>query len=531
MTSENQLPEEITKNEPRVAQIKEMTEPTPEAKVQTTREEQPTANPEPLSQATPQESVQPSPTTLEKLPPNKLNPSGNPLLFPTKPDEVQTTVRQAITLDQAIAIALQNNLSLNIRGLDGLSRPGQQTRGLQEARIALETEKAELEREKAALFPTIDIQASTVRFRNDRSVGDTVQEQVQDQVGARTFTDLRARATLNYDIYTGGERSAEIAKAQRQIRLQELILEQATEETRYLTTQAYYNLQDADAQVAIAQADVENASQTLRDARLLEQAGLGTRFDVLRGEADLARANQELTRRIAAQRTARRTLAEILGVGQHVQLTAADEIIESGTWEMSLEETIVRAYKNRAELEQELVQKEIHEQDREIALSDIRPQVDFLADYEAREDLDDGTPVLTDWTFQARVRWRIFDGGQAFARATRAERQMDRADSNFAQQRNAIRREVEEGYYNLISNQENIASTRINVQRDEESLRLARLRFQAGVGTQTDVINAQRDLSRSRGDFLQAIIEYNQSLNRLQRSVSNLPDDNLFEVP
>ncbi|WLT37239.1 TolC family protein [Synechocystis sp. B12] len=61
--------------------------------------------------------------------------------------------------------------------------------------------------------------------------------------------------------------------------------------------------------MAIAQASVEDASQSLRDARLLEQAGLGTRFDVLRAEGDLATANEALTRSIADQRNARRRLA------------------------------------------------------------------------------------------------------------------------------------------------------------------------------------------------------------------------------
>ena len=519
VTSENQLSQGMAKTEPRVADIKIMTEPTPEQKVQVTPEEKPRANPQPMSQWTPQESFEPSPTTLENLPPKKLNSSGNPLLFPTKPDQVKTTIRQPITLNQAISLALQNNKQLQ-----------NEQRGLQDARLQVEEAKASLVRERAALFPTIDISTSALRFRNDRSVADTVTQPVQDETEATTFTDLRANARLTYDIYSGGERSARIARAERQVRERELDLERITEVTRFETTDNYYRLQNADARVAIAQADVENATQTLRDASLLEGAGLGTRFDVLRGEADLARANQELTRAIAAQRTARRQLAEILGVGQHVELTAADEIIEAGTWEMTLDETIVRAYKNRAELEQQLVQREISEQDREIALAEIRPQVNFVADYEARENLDDGVPVLTDWTFQAQVSWRIFDGGRAFAGAREAERQIDRANTEFARQRNNIRFEVEEAYYNLISNRENIESTRKNVERDEESLRLARLRFQAGVGTQTEVINAQRDLSRSRGDFLSAIIGYNQSLNALQRAVSNMPDDGLFEA-
>ncbi|WP_044105830.1 TolC family protein [cyanobacterium endosymbiont of Epithemia turgida] len=446
---------------------------------------------------------------------NKLNPGGNPLLFPTKPSEVETAISQPITLEQAISLALHNN------------------RELQASRIKLEERQARLKVEQADLFPTIDIGASAVRFRNDRVFGGGTNQLgnlIPEETSAETFTDLRGLATLNYIIYSGGERSAQITRAQREVRNQELEVERISEQTRFESTDRYYRLQNADAQVAIAQAAVEDANQSLRDARLLEQAGLGTRFDVLRAEGDLATANQGLTRAIAEQRTARRSLSEFLSVGQHIQLTAVDEISEAGTWAMTLDETIVRAYKNRAELEQQLVQREIGQQDRDIALSEIRPQVSFLAEYDARENLDDGVPVLMDWTFEARVRWRIFDGGRAFAGARQAERNIDLANTNFAKQRNAIRFEVEEAYYNLIANRENITSTRKNVEIFTEALRLARLRFQAGVGTQTDVIDAQRDLTDARGRFLQAVIGYNQSLNALQRSVSNLPDNGLFEA-
>lgn len=282
--------------------------------------------------------------------------------------------------------------------------------------------------------------------------------------------------------------------------------------------------------MAIAQASVEDASQSLRDARLLEQAGLGTRFDVLRAEGDLATANEALTRAIAEQRNARRQLAQVLSVGQRVELTAADEITEAGEWTMPLDQSIVQAYKNRAELEQQLVQMEVSEQDRYIALSAIKPQVDFLANYTYQNNFDGEAGLVDGYSFAARVRWNFFDGGRAFASARSADRQMDLAKTEFARQRNQIRFEVEESFYNLTANKENISSTRTNVVRFEEALRLARLRFQAGVGTQTDVINAQRDLANARGRFLQAIIGYNQSLNQLQRSVSNLPDNNLFDI-
>lgn len=457
-----------------------------------------------------------SETTLEKLPPNNLNPSGNPLIFPTKPDEVKPTVRQPITLQQAISLALQNN------------------RELQGSRLRLEELQAELGVARADLFPTIDISAGLERVRTDRVFGggtDQLGSLLPDTTTSETFTDATGAASLTYSIYSGGEREARIARAEREVRNQELQVEVTSEKIRFDTTDNYYRLQNSDAQVAIAQAAVEDTTQSLRDAQLLEQAGLGTRFDVLRAEGDLATANEGLTRAIGDQRTARRKLAQTLSVGQHVELTAADEISEAGKWQLTLDQTIVRAYKNRAELEQQLIQGEIAQQDREIALSDIRPKVDFTANYDARENFDDGVPVLMQWTFRTLVKWKLFDGGRAFEGARRAERRQDQANIEFANQRNTIRFDVEEAYNRLIANKENIASTRKNVDRYEEALRLARLRFQAGVGTQTDVINAQRDLTDARGRFLQAIIGYNQSLNSLQRAVSNLPNDRLFQKP
>ena len=453
--------------------------------------------------------------------PNQLNSSGNPLIFPTNPQEVDTTTRQPITLNQAIELALRNN------------------KDFQASRIALERSEANLMSARAALFPSLTTEFELSR---DNSAGTELQNALTTQNAANSpvpitpnlqpesTTNATGNVQLTYNIFSGGERSAQIEKAEKQVRSSRLQVEVTAEQTRFSATDSYYALQGTDAQVAIAQASVEDASQSLRDARLLEQAGLGTRFDVLRAEGDLATANEALTRAISDQRTARRRLVQILGVGQKVELTAADPITEAGEWTIPLENSIVQAYKNRAELEQQLLQVDIYEQDRFIALSAIQPKVDFLANYNYQNNFNDSVGIVDGYSFAARVRWTFFDGGRAFAEARRANRDMDSAQTEFAKQRDQIRFDVEESYYTLTSTKENISSTRTNVTRFEEALRLARLRFQAGVGTQTDVINAQRDLANARGRYLQAIIGYNQALNKIQRAVSNLPDNKLFEV-
>ncbi len=451
-----------------------------------------------------------SSSVVKPTPVKKVNPNANPLLFPTQKKEVEIDNFQSVTLTQAIEIALNNNQDLKV------------------ARLELERSNAELKAALAEQLPTAD--------------GDLEFNQRADDTGnlggtdnfARDRTILQGQLEVGYDVYTGGRRGANIARANRQVYLSTLEIERITENTRFETTDAYYKLQNADAQVAIAQAAIEDFSQTLRDAQLLEQAGLGTRFDVLQAEVDLANANQALTRAIAAQRIARRELATVLSLAQKAELKAADEIQEAGQWGFSLEESIVKAYKNRVELEQILVQKEINKEDGVIAISEVRPQVSLFANYNFVNTFEDTFPDATGYTdgyvLGARMRWRFFDGGRAQARQEQENLNMEIDETNFANQRDQIRLEVEKAYYEMVANKANITTTTKAVVTAEESLRLARLRFQAGVGTQTDVINSQRSLTESRGNYLQAIIGYNQSLNQLQRAVSNLPDNRLFEI-
>ena len=50
-----------------------------------------------------------------------------------------------------------------------------------------------------------------------------------------------------------------------------------------------------------------------------------------------------------------------------------------------------------------------------------------------------------------------------------------------------------------------------------ESLRLARLRFQAGVTTQREVVDNQRDLTKAQLDYVRSLSDYNISLAELRR--------------
>jgi len=72
-------------------------------------------------------------------------------------------------------------------------------------------------------------------------------------------------------------------------------------------------------------------------------------------------------------------------------------------------------------------------------------------------------------------------------------------------------------FYQRKSNLDNVQTAECGLEQAKEALRLARLRFQSGVGTQTDVINAENDLTTAEGNRVTAILDYNRSLAQLER--------------
>jgi outer membrane factor, OMF family len=264
----------------------------------------PESNPSEATQDNTADIIKPPQQPIPSTDP--LNPSPNPLSFPTQADEVEVGSEQPITLEQAIEIALKNN------------------KEIEEARIQVERSEAVLREARAALYPTLDLESgfnySDQSLLLDNPIEqqlrdanpDATDEQVQQAVDAElednpinSFTFSNGLG-LNYNIYDSGQRGATIRSAEKELRTSELELERIVEQARFETARDYYDLQNNDALIRIEEAAVEDASQTLKDAQLLKQAGLGTRFDVVSAEVELSQAKQRLITAQANQNIARR---------------------------------------------------------------------------------------------------------------------------------------------------------------------------------------------------------------------------------
>lgn len=435
-----------------------------------------------------------------KLPLNNLNPNPNPLQYPTKPEEVKIQKIQAITLKQALELARRNNQELQV--------------GL----LELERARAIVKEAQASLLPNLGLSAE---FGRQQSAQNQLAVESTNVGSDEAIAAFNSGLQLSYDLYTGGRRNAQIGQAESRLRVQELSVEALEEEVRLNVSTEYFDLQQSDEEVRIATSAVVNARASLKDAEALEEAVVGTRFDALRARVNLANAQQELTNAIASQQVARRRLVNRLGLSQVVDIAAADPVKLAGLWKLSLENSIVLAYQNRSELQQQLEQRNINLFDKRLALSALKPQISLVANYNLLDQFDDSVGVTDGYSVAIQANFNLFDGGRAKAQAAQAKANVKIAETQFSQTRNQIRFQVEQAYSGMESNLKNVQTSNTALEQAKESLRLARLRFQAGVGTQLEVIDAENALTTSEGNSVRAILDYNRALASLKRSLAS----------
>ena len=457
------------------------------------------------------------------------------LALPDAPSQVSIHELRPLTLEEALQLAEVNSPTLKA------------------AASQVDQAKSALRAAISAWYPTVELSASglpeyfkSYSYQNPDFVPDRVVQRPTGQINPSTGQEITRQVTrdgfnerygrewrLNVNLQVSWDlinpaRVPQISAARDRferagdsylIALRDLRLDSAT---------AYFNLQEADEGVRIGQASVQSSLVSLRDARARFNAGVNTKLEVLEAETQLARDRNLLTTRLGDQSFARRRLASLLDLPQDVTPTAATPARPLGLWEPSLEESIVAAYNFREELDQLILDISVNNSEANASLAAVQPVLSFVNSTtttrtqgqtgQTSNDIDMG-----DFTYGFQnstaltATWRLFDGGRARAEYRRSKQAAEESRFNFSNTRDQIRLEVEESFIGLRTAVQNIETTSSEVLSSRESLRLSQLRVQAGVSTQREVVDNQRDLTNAELRYAGAIREYNTNLAQLRR--------------
>lgn len=460
------------------------------------------------------EAVTPAATTLPAELDRLQAPA--PLALPTTPSQVRIADYRPLRLNE-----VERLIEVNSPQLKAIASQVEQAKSNLRAQISAWYPTLSLSTNG---FPSRDFGNRTTSYASSLATPNNPNNQntyTESQIyGAGAF--LR----FNWDLINP-QRVPQIAAARDQFEKAKNQYLISLRELRLQAASAYFLLQTSDDQVRIGKSATQSSSVSLRDARARLQAGVATKLDVMEAETQLARDQQKLTDGMLQQALARRDLARLLDLPQNVMPTAADPSALLGVWQPSLQESIVAAYAFREELSNLILDVSIANSNANNALGNIQPTLSIFSNSGWDKTFDDGNgsgSTNTGYVLEVlnqeiglNLKWNLFDGGRSAAQA-RQQRQLATENTyKFSSQRDLIRYEVEQAYYSLQAQIRNLITTSRQVLSTRESLRLARLRFQAGVGTQRNVVDSQRDATTAEVEYSNSVGRYNTNVAQLRR--------------
>jgi len=407
-----------------------------------------------------------------------------------------------ISLNEAIRIALEKNQDVLVA-----------QRRVVEAQYALGEARA-------AFLPSFDAVARYQRI--DKSPSFEIPFALPGQSNKVSFMpteSYQAGFAAQQPLFTGGRLYNSYKVAGAGLRSREREMEAVQNELVFLVKRAYYQILVAQKFAAVAEQSVKLLDTHLQDIQRFLDAGLVARVDLLRTEVQKADSEQQLNSAVNAVDLAKSTFNNLLDRSLETPVQVED-ILEYVPTVISLEEGTQAALEQRPEIEALEAAVEMATRNVSIARAAYFPTVAAQGTY----DWQKGTQleILDEdwhWTVGLSGSMTLWNWGATRAQVAQAAAKLDQTELELEKLRNSVALDVRQSYLKMGEAEKNVAVSEKAVASAQESYRTTGERYREGVGTNTEVLDAENALARAEANRNQALFEHNVAVARLNRAI------------
>lgn len=340
--------------------------------------------------------------------------------------------------------------------------------------------------------------------------------------------------TASLPIFTGGELQGQIGQAKANYRSMLSAEEQAYNEMKETATTGYFNMLNATNMKALRQKSVDRLQAHLDNVIAQYNVGIVARADVLRSEVELANAQQNYITASNEYDVAEATLNNIIGTPLNTTLKLKDSL-QYVPYDNDMAYCLAYSEQHRPELKQAEYAIDSAEAALVVARSGHMPKVYANAsnnwggngsDWPGDDD--------ENWSVGVTASMNVFDSGVTWSKIHAAQENLAKAKESQRQIKDNVELEVRTDYLNLREAEKRITTTQVAVASAEEDYHIAVVRYQAGVGTNIDVMDAQEALTQAKTNYYQALYNYNTSKAALNTSMGvgvPVPEPRTFPEP
>ncbi|MGE5508354.1 MAG: TolC family protein [Chitinophagales bacterium] len=248
--------------------------------------------------------------------------------------------------------------------------------------------------------------------------------------------------------------------------------------------QAYYDVLRTQMAEDLAQRALKQAQAQLATTRVRHAQGMLSDVDLLTSESQLATSEADLSRAQANRSNARMQLNRLMGRDLEAPFELTDEFAYEPL-QVDLDRALASAEERRLELQR--ARDTLALREKELSVSD---------------------PAFTPALAVQKARLAV-----------------ERAKTELAEIRTSILLEVRQNYQAVKEGEARIPILQKNLARAKESLRITEARYNVGVITLTDLIEAQKTAFQAETQVIQAVFDYNMALARFFKSAGGSTPD------
>lgn len=275
---------------------------------------------------------------------------------------------------------------------------------------------------------------------------------------------------------------------------------------------AYLDLLEAEKRIDVADKEVQRLQSHLADATSFYEEGVITKNDLLEAQVRLSDARQRLLTARNGRDIVESRINSIMARPLRTPVRVED-VREINPVLVELEEAWRTAEEQRLELQ--VLSREL----RIAELDEARSRAGYFPEFFAR-----GAYTYTEnryqlhednWSLLLGVNLNVFRGGSVKAEVQKALYRQERLGELRAKLIDDVRVEVETSYLDSENATEKVAVTKDAVSQADENLRIHRIRYEEGVGTATDVLDAVTLLRIAETNYDSALYDLKRARARL----------------
>jgi len=278
----------------------------------------------------------------------------------------------------------------------------------------------------------------------------------------------------------------------------------------------------AQARATTARAQLETAQALQAQAEDMRRSGIVAGIDVVRAEVRVSTESQRATAAQAAFEKAKLQLARVMGLPIGQEITLSNQIPPVPVPEITLEQALDRAYRERPDYLAAKERVEAAESSRRAAVSERLPSVSVSADYGAIGLT--AASALSTFAVTGTLNIPIFNGGKTQGHVVQATVDRNNRRTELDDMKAQVYYEVRSAFLDLQATSEQLQAATRGRELSAQQLTQARDRFAAGVANNIEVIQAQEAVALANEQYINAMFSYNLSKAVLGRALGTVEE-------